>query len=646
MKKETNTVLIRGLQNIYIDDSSDQKLQQFRSKFVIARGFVDEETLNERESLYDGTHEVDKNINDQNSNTTSKLSNQPYNIVYELIESQVNNNVPMPVVKSKRPDYKYQGVMIEDSLRNDIVDTFVNMVNDKNERTTSKHGFSAVEVTWDSSVEANDYLGEIKILQRHPKTIVPQPGIWNIEDMDYLFTQLSVTKAFVWGAFGISLVSETEQYPTVNTVGDKSINNLAEKVTVITCWYKDSDGDVGKFTWCQNSPLEDKPKYYYRRPYKCTECGKIGKPSDKTCVCGGSYSKEIEMFEILAEDKKLIRKDKLTTYSVNEEGVTVAEEKEIDVVIKKGTKIPYFAPKTFPVLIRVNVPSDFGFGGVSDIDIIKDKYMLISKLMNNIEEKLLKGGYIITCPEDMKLNLTTNIYQVVKGTTQQLMGIGLKDLSLDVQKDLQVVQVVYQQAKSLLGVTDSFQGKPDATATSGIAKQLQIAQSSGRMASKEFNKHGFYINLYKMMFYMKLAFYDELRPVVSKEENGDDKYFDFDKYEFLLRGKDGQWYYNTDFQFTIDASGGWERNRDFMYQQLMTLYGTNAFVASEPSVMLWNALDNLNFPNAGSIKASLSAQLDKQKEQLKEQQEMQERLKIEAQQGKIIGGAPTPPVSK
>ena len=626
MKNENTTVLIRGLQNVYIDDSEDQKLQQIRSKFIISRGFIDEDLLNDREATYNGTHEVEKNINDNNSNSVEKFSNQPYNIAYELIESQVNNNIPMPVIKSKREAYKYQARMIEDALKNDIVDTSINMVNDKNERTTCKQGFSAVEVIWDGSKTTNDYVGEIRLMQRHPKTIVPQAGVWDVENMDYLFTQISVTKQYVWSNYGIELKSETEQYPTVNTTGDTTINNLAEKVTVITCWYKDSEDDIGKFTWVQNRVLEDKPKYFYRRPNKCKICGAIGEPSDKVCDCGGKYSKEIEMFEVLVEDKKLTRKDKVTKYTLDENGTPVPETQEIDVIIPAGTKIPYFAPKDFPVIFRTNVPSDFGFGGVSDIDVIKDKYTLISKLMNNVEEKLLKGGYIITCDESMKLNLTTNIYQVVKGTAQQLMGITVKDLSLDIQKDLEVIRVVYDQAKSLLGVTDSFQGKPDASASSGIAKQLQIAQSSGRMASKEFNKYNFYTNLYKMMFWMKLAFYDELRPVVSKEENGDDKFFDFDKYEFLLRNKDGEWYYNTDFQFTIDSTGGWEKSRDYMYQQVMALYQQQAFVASDPAVMLWNLLDNLNFPNAGSIKMSLSDQLKEQKDALKKQQDMQQQL--------------------
>jgi hypothetical protein len=634
------TVLIRGLQNIYIDDSPDQKLQQFRSKFQISKAFVDEDLQNDRELTYDGTHEVTRNINDTNTNAVEKKSNQPYNIAYELIESQVNNNIPLPAIKSKRLEYKYQAKMIEDALKNDIADTSINLVNDKNERTTCKQGYSAVEVMWDGKVKGNDYLGELKLMQRHPKSIVPQAGVWDAEYLDYFFTVLSVTKQYIWSRFGKKLDSETEQYPEVNNTGNKPTNNLAELVSLITAWYVDSEDDTGCFSWVQNTWLEDKPKYFYRRPNKCKDCGAIGEPNQTKCECGGKYSKDVEKFEVLAEDKTLNRTEKVPNFGLDADGNVVQDYIERPVVIPKGTEIPYFAPKGFPVIFRTNVPSDFGFGGVSDIDVIKDKYVLISKLMNNIEEKLLKGGYIITCPDNMKLNLTNNIYQVVKGTMTDLMGINVKDLSLDVQKDLQVVQVLYDQAKSLLGVTDSWQGKPDSSASSGIAKQLQIAQSSGRMASKEFNKYNFYQNLYKMMFWMKLAFYDEVRPVVAKEVTGEDRYFDFDKYEFLLKDREGKWYYNTDFQFGIDATGGWERNRDYMYQQIIALYGQSAFVASDSAIMLWSLMDNLNFPSASEIKTNLIKQLEGQKEALVKQQEMANNLQADANSQVGVDGKP------
>lgn len=597
-------VLIRGLSNVFIDDDSDSKLQLIRNKFNVSRAAFDQDILDEREMIYDGTHAVDKNINNTNTNITDKQSNQPYNVAYELLESQVDNSIPMATIKSKRPDFQYQAKMVENSLKNDILDTKINKINDKGERTACKQGFTGVEIFWNPQKTNSNYNGDIELRHRHPKTFVPQVGVWDIDLMDYFFTQVSTTKQQVWQDYEVELTNETEQYPQVNTIYDQPYqNNLAEKVTVITCWYKDSDGDIGKFTWCMNKVLEDYPKYFYRRPMKCDKCGTYQTDNSKKCECGGKYRRTTEKFEVLAENKVLKRIDPKTGTNV---------------IIPAGTEVPYYAPKSWPFIIRVNVPSDFGFGGVSDVDVIRDKYMSISKLMNNIEEKALRNPVLLTKLRDHKITIENLIYQVIEvDNPAELASIQVLNLQADISRDLQLVHELYQQAKNLLGVTNAWQGQPDTTAKSGLAKQIQIAQSSGRMKSKEFNKFDFYKQLYYAMFEFKLAFYDELRPVVSKDDDGSDIYFDFDKYEFLLYDEDlndgkGGWYYNTDFIFTIDNSGGWERNRDFMYQQVMQLKQMNAFMPTQDNVMVWQLLDNLNFPNAGSIKQQLQMQMKQQ----------------------------------
>lgn len=615
-------VLIRGLSNVLIDDDSDSKLQLIRNKFNVSRSAYDQDILDEREMIYDGTHSVDKNINNANTNTIDKQSNQPYNLAYELLESQVDNSIPLVTIKSKRPDFQYQAKMIENSLKNDILDTKINKINDKGERTAFKQGFTAVEIFWNPQKTNSNYNGEIELRHRHPKTFVPQVGVWDIDLMDYFFTQVSTTKQQVWQDYGVELTNETEQYPQVNTIADEPYqNNLAEKVTVITCWYKDSEGDIGKFTWCMNKVLEDYPKYFYRRPMKCDKCGAYQTDSSKKCECGGKFKRTTEKYEVLAEDKILKR----TQPVIGPDGKPVIDPQTGQpmmqpIVIPAGTEIPYYTPKSWPLICRVNVPSDFGFGGVSDVDVIRDKYMSISKLMNNIEEKALRNPVIVTKMKEHKITIQNAIYQVIEvENPSELACIQVLNLQADISRDLQLVHELYQQAKNLLGVTNAWQGQPDTTAKSGLAKQIQIAQSSGRMKSKEFNKFDFYKQLYYAMFEFKLAFYDELRPVVSKDDDGSDIYFDFDKYEFLLYDEDlnngkGGWYYNTDFIFTIDNSGGWERNRDFMYQQTMQLANMHAFDPTQSNVMMWQLLDNLNFPNAGSIKQQLQMQMKQQQE--------------------------------
>ena len=112
--------------------------------------------------------------------------------------------------------------------------------------------------------------------------------------------------------------------PEINAI-ESSSSNENNKVTEIIAWYKDKDGDIGRFVWCNNTVLEDMPKYYHRRP-------------DGT----------VQDTETLTEDV----------------------QKPTGEVIPTGTEVPYYIPKHYPLVVRPNVPKTFAFGGQSDIDVI------------------------------------------------------------------------------------------------------------------------------------------------------------------------------------------------------------------------------------------------------------------------------------
>jgi len=53
-------------------------------------------------------------------------------------------------------------------------------------------------------------------------------------------------------------------------------------------------------------------------------------------------------------------------------------------------------------------------------------------------------------------------------------------MQTSIQQDVMQADRLYDQAKRILGISDSFQGQQDYTATSGYAKQIQVQQSQGR----------------------------------------------------------------------------------------------------------------------------------------------------------------------
>lgn len=570
--------LTQGNTEIYADMDSSTKLRMFQNKFFQSKGVWESnwQLIDEREAIYNGTHAVDLNINEKSKNRTKKLSNNVRNICYELIESAVDNNIPMPTVKAKRPEGANLAKMIEDSIRNDMFDSKINKLNDRLERTTMKHGFSATEIVWNPDYKHHLFRGEIEYRPRHPKQIIPQANVYDIDLMDYIFVLTSVTKGYIKRKYGVDLRAEREQFPEVNYIPEEedNINTQYEKVTEIVCWYKDEDGDVGKFSWVNNVVLEDLAKYYYRRM-----------PDEKGAL-------KVEEFETLVED------------------VTLRD----GTIIPAGTQIPYFVPRQFPIIVRINVPSDFGFGGISDIDTIRDQQDVVKKLTNNIEEKILRGGSIITKLEGHKVQITNELNQVVSGNQTQINALNVKTLNADINKELEFLQVNYQAAKDTLGITNSWQGKDDAANQSGKAIQAKIAQSGGRIQSKLFNKYDFYKQLFEMSFWFKLAYYDELRPYVTQDAEGKDVYGDFNKYEFLVQDKAGEWYYNTDFIFTADAGSGIPKDKVWQMQTTIDLFQKGAFNPTPQALTLWQQLQEVQYPGAANITEQLTKQIDMQKQ--------------------------------
>jgi hypothetical protein len=181
----------------------------------------------------------------------------------------------------------------------------------------------------------------------------------------------------------------------------------------------------------------------------------------------------------------------------------------------------------------------------------------------------------------------------------------------------------------MLGITDSFQGKEDASAQSGVAKQIQVQQATGRLQSKQFNKNAAYKELFEMMFEYMLAFYDEPRPYQSKDEYGNAKYAEFDKYKFLMMDAEGQLYYNTDFLFSSDVGSGLPKDPIFMYNQVKEMLGAGAI----DKLQYWTILEYLNFPMAKQIKSQTEQQMQAEAQMAQQQAEIEAEQMQNAAQG-------------
>jgi hypothetical protein len=283
-------------------------------------------------------------------------------------------------------------------------------------------------------------------------------------------------------------------------------------------------------------------------------------------------------------------------------------------------KIPYYKPDVYPIVLQKNV-SIFGrFLGDSDVDKIADQQNTTNRLSKKIIDRIVDAGTRVTLPRDgADLTISPKDNKIWRVTPEQKSCIDVYEFTGDLTHELTFREQVYQEARQNIGITDSFQGRTDRTANSGKAKQIAAAQSAGRLESKRVMKNAAYAEIYKLLFQFALAYADEPRPVVSKDDRGNAKYESFNRYDFLERDEAGEFYWNDQFLFSCDTNEPLANNRESMWDITTSQLQAGAFgdpTKTETLLLFWTKLELLHFPGASDTKTYLEKRL--QEEQARE----------------------------
>lgn len=505
------------------------------------------------------------------------------NIAYELIEAQVDNSIPLPKVTATKERRQEGARKIENKLRCELDRLPFEYMNDLQERVCPTQGGSLFWVEWDNFKRTHDTIGELSVRLLHPKQFIPQPGIFEIEEMDYMFVLVTQTKSYIKQRFGVDIDKESETDSNANTF-DKVTSD--DKVTQIICYYRNDKGGIGKFSWANDTVLEDMEDYQERKQKVCKLCGS-DVTGDRCEACG---SKKTEMvsrdYEVLQFDLQLG-----------------------DKVVPRGTRIKHYTPNVYPVIVRRNVSAFGSFLGKSDIEVIKDQQDNIKKLNSNILEKVLAGGSFVTLPKGVKIRLSDENFKVLEFDDPSKKNmIDVINIQPDIGMDMNMMALEYETARQELGITDSFQGRKDPTATSGKAKEFSAAQSAGRLESKRTMKAACYGNLYEVMAKFLIAFCDEPRDIITEDDDGNPLFEEFSKYDFLEADEAGEYYYNTDYLFSTDVSATLANNREAMWQEMRMNLSQGAFGdPQDPNTLLffWQIMESLHYPGAGKMKKQM-----------------------------------------
>lgn len=625
--------------------------------------YEDEENrMAQREALYMGSHTISPIVAKDKKTETPHVRN----ICAELIEAQVDSNIPAPKVTARRKEDELKAKLIEDMLRNELDRMPFEKLNDMMERTVPIQGGAAFLLEWDNTQRTHTTVGELTVRVLHPRKIVPQDGVYTgIEDMDYVILKMPQTKEYIKRRYGVDVSDEGEEDPEIK--GDDG-SPSDDMVTQYLAYYRNKNGGIGLFSWVTDYVLIDLEDYQARRLKKCATCGAMEPAEDlesmeaptldgtppggqgtmtrrdrKTCpYCGGTKWESAEQdYEELPNP--VMRSDGSTIGGMVErvtldETMVDAMGLPIPVTVQEPMRVPYYKPDIYPVILQKNVSVYGKFLGDSDIDKIADQQNSTNRLEAKILDKLLKSGSFVTLPpaahidnnaEDMKTLRTDS-------PSDQAM-IGVYTLQGDVKQDLVYLSQIYEEARQVIGITDSFQGRADRTATSGKAKEFAAAQSAGRLESKRVMKNAAYAALFEAMFKFKLAYCDEPRPVTAHDDQGNPVYEEFNKWDFLEQDEAGELYWNDQFLFSTDDTAPLANNREAMWQEARMNLQTGAF--GDPSqlqtlILFWSQMETLHYPMAAEAKQYLEQQL--QQQQAAQQAQM---MQIQAAQQEQMGQA-------
>lgn len=571
------------------------------------------------------------------------------NITYELIESQVSSYIPNPSVSPQMWSDKNEknAKSIETMLKSARDRLSFEEQNDIDERYSPIYGGSVWLVEFDEGIVRYNTVGDIRVTCIPPNRFVGEPNLYDTQSMEYCFVSFETTKDELCRKYDV----DREKLDNIYTEdGDND-----EVATLYVCYYRNEDGNVCKYAWSGDAELQSIDDYYQRKRKVCRICGE----REELCRCEENgkkphYDLVGDEYEEITTDIKLsdgsviksqtpkIENGKVVAEKVvaggmdavgnvamkNAAGVFVPAQTTVDKPVMEQTRLPFYKPTMLPIVIRKNTSAEKKLFGQSDCEFIRPQQQAINKIESRIMEKLIRGGVYPILPDDAMIDLDNSVLERVIRCTRENVGLFNKlDLTPDISRDIAMADRIYDEAKRILGISDSFQGQYDGSAQSGVAKQLQIQQSAGRLTSKRQLKNAAYAEMDKIIFQFMLAYADEPRPACYIDAYGRRQNCSFNRYDFLELGADGQYHYNDEYLFSADASGDIEKNREFLWQENRVNFQSGAYgdtARLETLLVFWLNMEKAHYPNAHDNVTRIQEEIARQAqmEQLQAQAQM------------------------
>ena len=566
----------------------EEMVQKVHLLYLLAKGvqenteYVSPKNLKKWRKAYLGTlNALDKTTGEESKRKSKSLRK----MIYELIESKIDNSLPMPRLTPRKADDLDLVDITENYLKFEMDRMLTEQENDRGERATYIDGTSWYKISWDSLDSTAERSGDLRVDVLLADQFIPEPGCRDYRLMNYGFelSQMSLSRIY-------------DLYGRLITPIDKSTTS----VDTISYYYKNEKGIIGRLIYSAHSlqVITWDEDWQIRKLRKCTACNTIVPIGDECPEClNTKFKYENATTEILEEDLIKIS----NPYESGESNDPQNNAKE-EVFLPAGTEIPFYHVRQLPFVPRLSVSSLDSIYGISEVSILLDMQDSVNKILTKVEDKILKSGAMLTKSDKMKISDKDDTIKIVSvRSAEESAMIQLKPVLADVSQDMASAQLFYESARASSGVTESYQGQRDTTATSGKAKELSAAQSAGRIESLRVMKRAAFAGVYEIMFKYLLAFSDETRKFVKTLPNGQNEEMLWNKYMFLRKDKGGNLYYADDFAFSTDPAATLSNNRVQMWQETLQQFtmGTLGNPQDPRTLeMYWNIMDTMQYPLA------------------------------------------------
>ena len=578
-----------NIANRYQNTPEEQQMvEKVAALYALADGYknglnyANDKNLRKWRKAYLGT----LNAIDRKSGDESQRKSRPLRkMIFELVESTIDNSLPMPhIVPRHKSDLPVVGVT-EDYLKFEMDRMLSEQENDRAERATYIDGTSWYKISWDSLDNTYERSGDLRVEILLADQVVPEPGCKDYRLMNYIFERQQMSLSRIYDLYGRLIVPlETGNATT----------------EVITYYYLNKNRIVGRFMYAPHSRqvITWDEDWQIRKIRVCKDCGTVNPIGDVCRNCGGTH------FSYKNATKEVLEEDIVKLHNPYEEGRSdnPDDTQELEVFLSKGTEIPFYQIRQLPFVPRQAISSLDTIYGISNVSILLDAQDSINKILTKVEDKILKSGAIITKPDKIKLNDKDDSFKVLGvRSAEEGQMVQTKQVIADVSQDITAAQLFYESARASSGVTQSYQGQEDKSAISGKAKQISALQSSGRLESMRVMKSAAFAGVYEIMLKYLLAFSDESRHFVKKLPDGTEEEVLWSKYMFLRKDKYDNIYYADDFAYSTDQAATLSNNRVQMWQETLQQFTMGSFGnPADPRVLelYWNIMQEEQYPLA------------------------------------------------